>query len=90
LAGKSEGNRENFGDPGVDRRKILKLILTAQGVSVWAVLKWLRVGSRVILYITEVPQKWQISCPPQELSLSEEKLAFKKSPSLSSDYFHNT
>jgi hypothetical protein len=28
LAGKPEGNRENFGDPGIDGRKILKLILT--------------------------------------------------------------
>jgi hypothetical protein len=67
-----------------------KINLNKVGVFVWAAMKWLRIGSMVILYITEVPQKWQISCPLQELSVSEEKLAFKKSPSLSSDYFHNT
>jgi hypothetical protein len=53
LAGKSEGNRENFGDPGVDGRKILKLILTKWGVFVWAAMKWLRIGSRVILDTTK-------------------------------------
>jgi hypothetical protein len=42
LVRKSEGNRENFGDPGVDGRKILKLILTKWGVFVWAAIKWLQ------------------------------------------------
>jgi len=31
LAGKSEGNKENFGDPGIDGRKILKLIFKKMG-----------------------------------------------------------
>jgi hypothetical protein len=36
LAGKSEDDKGHFGDPGIDGRKILKLILTKYGVCVWA------------------------------------------------------
>jgi hypothetical protein len=37
------GERDHWGDPGVDGRKILKLIFLDCDVGVWTGLSWLRI-----------------------------------------------
>jgi hypothetical protein len=70
LAGKSEGNTENFRDPGADGRKILKLISTKWGVFVWAAMKWLTIGSRVMLDTTETKFHKSSKFPPTSRTVS--------------------
>jgi len=45
LMGKPEGQRDHWGDPGVNLRIILRWIFRNSDVGVWTGSSWLRIGT---------------------------------------------